>query len=310
MNRVADDVSPSPTGCVFMGAMGNRITADIWLSSAFETERGRDGESSERPPIMLLHGGGQTRHAWSGTAARLAARGHTAITLDQRGHGDSEWVPKGNYAFDSFAEDARAVAETIQERFGSRPIAVGASLGGAACMLAEGHIHPGNFHALVLVDITPRLKRSGVAKILGFMGAQVEQGFGTLEEAADAIAKYLPHRTRPTSLEGLKKNLRLGPDGRYRWHWDPNFIQQRTEYHADTSDAEVRMLSAAANLKLPVFLVRGSQSELVSEEHVQEFRKLVPHASYADVSGAGHMVAGDKNDLFSDALLSFVEDLD
>ncbi len=293
-----------------MGAAGNRLVGDIWPASNYET-RWRHRKTDAAPaPILLLHGGGQTRHAWSGTAARLAVRGHTAVTIDQRGHGESEWVAKGNYAFESFADDALAVAEAIKERFGRRPIAVGASLGGAACMLAEGQFRPGSFQALVLVDITPRLRRSGVAKILGFMGAQVEQGFGTLEEAADAIAKYLPHRSRPRSLEGLKKNLRLGPDGRYRWHWDPNFIEQRTEYHADSSDAEARMLSAAANLKLPVFLVRGSQSELVSEDHVEEFRQLVPHASYVDVSGAGHMVAGDKNDLFSDALLAFIEDLD
>ncbi len=290
-------VSAQPAEFVqFTGAEGNSLAADMHGSG--------DGR-----PVLLLHGGGQTRHAWGGTAQSLADRGWTAITLDQRGHGDSEWIASGDYEFDAYARDVVAVSEQIRQRFGRNPVSIGASLGGFASMLAQGEADHQVVEALVLVDITPRVDLAGVEKILGFMAADIEHGFGSLEDAADAVAAYLPHRKRPRDLKGLTKNLRLCDDGRYRWHWDPKFLQSR---HPDARHHEAfhkRNVAAARALEIPVLLVRGRQSELVSEEHVREFLEYVPHAKYTDVSEAGHMVAGDRNDLFSAAVLAFLDDL-
>ena len=69
------------------------------------------------------------------------------------------------------------------------------------------------------------------------------------------------------------------------------------------------MVEAARSLKMPVLLVRGGSSELVTEAHAREFLDLVPHATYADVAGARHMVAGDRNDQFSEAIMKFLKDL-
>jgi hypothetical protein len=52
--------------------------------------------------------------------------------------------------------------------------------------------------------------------------------------------------------------------------------------------------------------VRGKLSDLLSEEGARHFLELAPHAKYADVSGAGHMVAGDRNDLFTQAVRGFL----
>jgi pimeloyl-ACP methyl ester carboxylesterase len=174
-------------------------------------------------------------------------------------------------------------------------------------MLAEGQENPGGLAALVLVDITPRIDMGGVAKILGFMGDRVDDGFSDVEEAAEAIARYLPNRARPKDLSGLSKNLRLHDDGRYRWHWDPAFLKAKV--HRDPSlgvAAQDAMLKATGNLKLPVLLIRGQNSELVSMEHVAEFRERVPHARFTDIRDAGHMVAGDRNDVFAGAVEEFL----
>jgi len=203
---------------IFLGASGNRLVGD------------RYGEGKRA--VFFLHGGGQTRHAFAGTARRLAAAGWTAIAVDQRGHGDSDWSPDGLYSFLNFAEDAAVVAATLKDRFGLPPVVVGASLGGCAALIAEGEATkagiPPRFSAIVLVDVTPRFDIEGAKKIVGFMADRVSQGFASIEEAADAVANYLPHRPRPKSLEGLKKNLRLGGDGRWRWHWDPRFVTGKT----------------------------------------------------------------------------------
>jgi pimeloyl-ACP methyl ester carboxylesterase len=160
--------------------------------------------------------------------------------------------------------------------------------------------------ALVLVDITPRVDYDGVAKVQGFMRAHARDGFATVEDAADAVAEYLPHRPRPKNTEGLKKNLRLSPDGRWRWHWDPRFMDGRKSFDPDRERLERSMLDAASNIKVPALLVRGGSSELVQEAHAKEFLEIVPHAEYVDVADARHMVAGDANDHFSSAVLEFL----
>jgi pimeloyl-ACP methyl ester carboxylesterase len=269
---------------------GLALRADAWGNS-----RGK--------PVLLLHGGGQTRHAWAGTASALADAGWYAVSLDMRGHGDSDWCPHGNYDHASFAADIGAVAQSFE----SPPILVGASLGGMSSLFALAQARkekrPPPAAALVLVDIATRMEIDGARRILAFM-SQKPDGFESLEEAAEAIATYNPHRPRPRDLTGLKKNLRLREDGRYRWHWDPAFIDGRlTPDSMNTLDS---LDNAARGLRIPTLLVRGRMSDLLSQEGADEFLRQVPHARFVDVSGAGHMVAGDRNDVFTRAVLDFL----
>jgi pimeloyl-ACP methyl ester carboxylesterase len=277
----------------FEGAQGNRLVAS-------EMGVGR--------PVLLLHGGGQTRHAWSRTARRLAEAGWHAVALDQRGHGDSAWVADGAYAFPDFAADAAAVARQIAKEHRQVPVSIGASLGGIASLLALGE--PGGlaFAGLILVDVVPKMNPRGVDHIQGFMRDRAGDGFGSIEEAAEAVAAYLPHRPRPASLDGLKKNLRLDPNGRWRWHWDPRFLDGPRSVNTDWPAVEQRLLAATAQLSVPTLLVRGGSSELVSPEAAADFLRLAPAAEYVDVADARHMVAGDRNDVFAEAILAFLRD--
>ena len=284
-----------PRPVAFTGAGGNRLAADLW-------------EGGPRV-ALLLHGGGQTRHAWEDAARRLAAAGWTVVSLDQRGHGESAWSANGHYTFGDFAQDTGAVAREIARRFGLKPVIIGASLGGIAALLAQGEAGEPLCEALILVDITPRIDPSGVAKITGFMRRHAEDGFASLDEAAEAVSAYLSHRRRPASIEGLHKNLRLSPDGRYRWHWDPRFLDGTRSVSTDPKQTEQRTIAAARALRVPTLLVRGGRSELVAERHAREFLDLVPQARLVDVSEAHHMVAGDRNDAFTTAVLAFLSEL-
>jgi pimeloyl-ACP methyl ester carboxylesterase len=262
------------------------------------------------PPVVLLHGGGQTRHAWGGTRAVLARAGFHAIALDLRGHGDSGWSPDGEYGLQVYARDVRAIAAHCVARFGRAPAIVGASLGGLAGLLGEGEgdqpLEAPTRHtlsALVLVDVAHRMERDGVMRIVGFMRSGLD-GFASLDEAADAIASFLPHRARPRDPRGLAKNLRQGADGRWRWHWDPAFVNRKRP--DDSALAAERLATAARRLAVPTLLVRGKLSDVLSEDSAAEFRRLVPHAEFVDVKDAAHMVAGDKNDAFGDAVVEFL----
>jgi pimeloyl-ACP methyl ester carboxylesterase len=251
------------------------------------------------PVVLLAHGGGQTRHSWGGTAAVLARHGWQPISIDLRGHGQSGWSTDGDYRFSRFAEDIADVAAQLD-----RPAMVGASLGGLTGLLVEGRTG-GTFRALVLVDITPRMEPEGVERIMAFMGETMEHGFASLEEAADIVAAYNPHRPRTNDARGLAKNLRMDEDGRWRWHWDPAFLTGMGEDPESPLADEFH--GAASRITLPTLLVRGRLSDLVSDETAREFLVDAPHAEYVDVSDAGHMVAGDRNDAFTAAVVGFLD---
>lgn len=258
---------------------------------------------AEGPPVVLLHGGGQTRHAWDGTARLLGDKGWRATTVDLRGHGDSDWAgPDSGYSLDAFAADVRVVAAAQPQP----PVLIGASLGGLSSLAAIAEAPAGVTVAagLVLVDVAPRLEEEGIARIAEFMLGNLG-GFASLEEVADAVAAYNPHRPRPTDLSGLRKNVRRREDGRWYWHWDPRFLLGGTDEPRSLRN-EDRLDAAARAITVPTLLVRGRQSDVLSEEGARHLMSLVPHARYVDVGGAGHMVAGDRNDAFNDAVVEFL----
>lgn len=264
-------------------AEGVEIAADV---------AGRRGA----PTVILGHGGGQTRHSWDKAEHQLAGAGYFAINYDLRGHGDSDWSPDGDYDITTRARDLMAVAAR-----GTEPLAlVGASLGGlSALMAACMGLEPA---ALILVDIVPKMSVTGVARIRGFMMAN-QDGFASLEEAANAISAYYPERPRPKDLSGLNKNLRLHSDGRYHWHWDPRMM---SDARADPRHMLELLDAADWTDRVPTLLVRGMKSDIVTDDGVDDLRRRIPHLEIADIRGAGHMVAGDRNDDFNAAVLDFL----
>ncbi|ORB68338.1 alpha/beta hydrolase [Mycobacterium shinjukuense] len=254
--------------------------------------------------MVFLHGGGQTRRSWGRAAAAVAARGWQAVTVDLRGHGESDWSSEGDYRVVSFAADVEEVLRSLPPR----PVLVGASLGGFTAMLLAGELSPGIASAVVLVDIVPNMEQAGADRIHAFMVDRVESGFGSLEEVADAIAEYNPHRPRPTDLDGLTTNLRRRGD-RWYWHWDPQFISGAAALPpVEVTDPDRMHAAVAAILRhgVPMLLIRGQMSDLVSQQRADEFLTRFPQVEFTDVRGAGHMVAGDRNDVFAGAVLDFL----
>lgn len=248
-------------------------------------------------PIVFLHGGGQTRQSWGRAMNEAAQRGYRALTLDLRGHGESGWSADGDYAIEAFADDIRAVIAAL----GRAPVIVGASMGGLIGLLIAGS-EPPEAAGLILVDVAARIEIEGTKEIGAFMNS-APNGFASLDEAADAVSAYLPHRPRPKDTSGLMRNLRLYDDGRYRWHWDPAFIQSKPGAERDSHMFD----RAAQRLKVPTLLIRGSLSRVVSLAGVASFREMAPHAEFVDVAGADHMVAGDANDAFNAAVADFLD---
>jgi non-heme chloroperoxidase len=271
----------------YTGSAGNPLTADV-------------GGDPSRQPLIFLHGGGQTRHAWGRAARELAGSGYHVICLDLRGHGDSAWAEDGNYRLDAFAADLREVIATLEKP----PVLIGASLGGGTSLLVTGESAPGIVAALVLVDVVPRPEAEGVKNVYAFMSARPD-GYDNLDQVADAVAAYNPHRPRPSDYAGLMKNLRTRADGRLQWHWDPKFINP--QYRLDPEEYHKRLDAAARKVRVPALLVRGALSDIVSVESARALQATIPGCEWVDVAGAGHMVAGDRNDIFNQAIADFLE---
>jgi pimeloyl-ACP methyl ester carboxylesterase len=258
------------------------------------------------PALVFAHGFGQTRHAWNASARALAAEGFDATTFDARGHGESERVPRGEYHMEQFVADLLAVSDRAVSPDGRAPVLVGASMGGLLGLVAAGEAEGrAPFSALILVDITPRWETAGVERILGFMRAHPD-GFASYEEAASAIEAYLPHRRERKSEAQLKPLLRQDERGRLLWHWDPVLLDGLV---AESERYQPRLFAAAARVEVPVLLLSGSRSDVVSSHTVDEFLRIVPHARHVALAGATHMVAGDANDAFTREIAQFMQTL-
>ena len=281
-------MSSTPQTVEFSGVDGITLVADEW---------NRGADVAGHPTILMLHGGGQNRFSWKNTGQILADEGFHVIAMDARGHGDSDRAPGADYAVETLTADVMHILAAI-----GRPVMIiGASMGGLTGILAADRAGPDRVSQLVLVDVVPRFEKGGSARIREFMMGNLD-GFDTLEQAADAVAAYLPYRTKPRSPEGLKKNLRLR-DGRWYWHWDPAFM---TKPGDDPELRTEKFEHAATSLTIPVLLIRGKLSDVVSREGVQHFLTTVPNAEFVELPDAGHTAAGDDNDAFTEVVVNFV----
>lgn len=140
-----------PELVTFEGASG-ALVADQW------------SVPDPKGTILLLHGGGQTRHSWRKSGLRFAEAGWTTVALDARGHGDSGWAPDGDYSADALIADLAAVIDQLSVV----PVLVGASMGGMTSLLAVGEAAV-VASQLVLVDVAPNIEPEGVKRIFDFM---------------------------------------------------------------------------------------------------------------------------------------------
>lgn len=269
------------------GADGNAIVADAF---------GEQGQV----PMLFLHGGGQSRSAWRGAARALANDGYYAVSLDLRGHGDSDWAPDGNYAFDRHVADL----DTIVSGLGRPAILVGASLGGHIALIAAARM-PHRVRALALADVTPWIDEDDADELRGAMRRSAE-GFDTVEDAAAAVDALRGVASRG-SAERLRAHMRQGNDGRLYWRWDPRFI--RDEFVRHGGEGGLFAASAAA-LRVPALLMHAEFSTVVTAGQVRRFHEVVPDLRYERIAGVGHMVSGDDNDAYLPALRRFLGSLE
>ena len=256
---------------------------------------------SGAPPVLCLHGGGQTAYMYEELGAALRARYHV-LAPDLPDHGDSDPV----------ADHTRhALAATIPPlctHFGlGKVVIVGASLGGIVAM-TYAVAHPDRVVAIALIDVGHKLEEEGVRKIIEFMSKH--ESFASLEEAATEIAQYLPHR-KEVRPESLTRNLRQRADG--RWIWKHGFnrrLRAEGPVQGKNWNHVIEGLDVdAAALRCPVLVLRGAASDVLSHQGAEEVAALMPNARLAIVQKAGHLAAGDNPASTVNLIASFLSEL-
>jgi pimeloyl-ACP methyl ester carboxylesterase len=238
------------------------------------------------PDVLCLHGGGQTAYMFEELGAALAPRYHV-LAPDLPNHGDSDWIDDVSRF---------ALAETLPplyDHFGlERAVVVGASLGGMTAITLAAR-RPELVAGIVLIDIGHRLEEDGVKRIVEFMSAH--ESFASLDDAAAEISRYLPNR-KEVRAESLSRNLRQRDDG--RWVWKHALGRRMREVDFDSGDWDWRaqfegMGDDARAIRCPVLVLRGSESDVLSDEGAEEVVALIPDARLRRVEKAGHLAAGD-----------------
>jgi pimeloyl-ACP methyl ester carboxylesterase len=256
------------------------------------------GEPGARP-IVLLHGGHQSAHSWDLVSLQLAQCYHV-LALDQRGHGDSEWARDVSYTNHEMSLDAEAFIGATRLQ---RPLLMGHSMGGRNAMLLTRR-NPSLLRALVIVDVGPEVSDRGREVIAGFVRDNEE--FDDLDHFVRNVQQYDPYRSREHIERTVKYNMLQRADGKFVSKCDAN--PRRLGVVRGTGPQENITLEEARAFDLPVLLVRGADSRILSAEAADRFRQTLPDGTLVTVPNCGHNVHGQNTKGFIDAIGGFLTD--
>ncbi len=258
-----------------------------------------DWGNPDNPPLVLLHGVGQTCHTWDLFAAAMSPHFHV-MAFDQRGHGDTDWAPDKDYSRKTMVKDAEAFTTALGlDRF----FLTGMSMGGANSLAFTGQ-NPDRVEALVVVDVGPRVENKGVQHIRNFMKDFRE--FDSLDDAAAVIHKFNPRRP----LEVIRKytvvyNLKQLPSGKWTWKYDTYFSEGHSR--GDVKQMEQELSTEVKKISCPTLLVKGAESDVLSLDGARLLQAAVPGSEFALIPGAGHSVMGDNPPAFEAAVREFYQ---
>jgi pimeloyl-ACP methyl ester carboxylesterase len=250
---------------------GRRVSALAWGSSP--------------PELVLLHGGAQNAHTWDTVALAL---GRPLVAVDLPGHGHSDWRADGDYTIENMATDVTVVMRSLAP--GARFL-VGMGLGSPVAVLVTAR-HPELVDRLALIDsgggpspagAAPRQSKAG-ATVTEFVTGQ--QTFPTFDEMLARTVRYNVNRSERSLRRGVTHNAKQLEDGTWTWRWDPAHTRSTRDFSVLTE--------AYAALQVPVTLIRGELSDIVTDEGAAAFIEAHPGSRLVTIAGAGHGVQGDR----------------
>jgi pimeloyl-ACP methyl ester carboxylesterase len=256
-----------------------------------------DWGTAGKMPLVCMHGHTGQAHIWDEFAEAMSPHYHV-LTLDQRGHGESEWAGTG-YARDRYVEDLAAFVDALElQRF----VLVGLSMGGWNSILYTPD-HQERVERIIIVDIAPEPDPDYMAEFAKRPSTPLD--FPSLEAAVEWTRESNPWASSTRLRKDTEDKMRCRDDGRWTWKADPSLLNfvlpDMTE-----PDLIARYWKAFEAIQCPLLEIRGSESPLVSDDTVRRMERVGKQFSSVDVAAAGHVVTVDKPQEFIEACLVFL----
>jgi pimeloyl-ACP methyl ester carboxylesterase len=250
----------------------------------------------DAPPLLCLHGITQTAHSWDEVAEALSDE-YRVLCLDQRGHGDSDWAPRGEYTRQAMAADIDAITDALGL---SNFVLCGMSMGGINSITFTAH-HPQKVRALVIVDVSPEIKTEGVQNIRTFIEAADE--LPAFEAFVERAHQFNPRRSLENIRSRLSHNLKQLPNGNWTWKYDKALRSGERSFQAS---ALLDLWDDVAMIRCPMLILKGAESDILSSEGATKLQAAIPGSKLAEIPGAGHSVMGDNPEAFVTEMRKFL----
>lgn len=252
-----------------------------------------------RPGLLFLHGGSAHAHWFDAVAGAFTDRYHV-LSLDQRGHGESDWPPPSDdgsaYATERFVGDLVAVLDALGWR---RAALVGHSMGGHNSMTLAAW-HPERVWALTIADSRPSIPVDRLA-VMHRRGHRGPRRHGTLESALAAF-RLLPRETLadPALLAHLARQGVVERDGGFLYRFDPS---------ANGTRAPVDAWDLLPRIAAPTLLVRAGRSPILPPPMADEMLTRLRGARFTEIPEAYHHLVLDAPASFARAVRGFLDDV-
>ena len=210
-----------------------------------------------KPSMVLLHGLRGHAHSWDDVSAAMCQDFHV-LAVDQRGRGDSDWAPDGDYTTGSYVADFAAFCEALGlDSF----VLVGHSMGGRNSMAFTAQ-YPDKVNKLILVDIGPTIDPKGAERIAQEI-RQVPEEF----DSFDAVVEYMGRQNYFAADTVLRRRLRYAtrelPNGKIGWRYDLAIREQRRH---GTGALAADLWPALRQITCPTLILRGSDSDTLGAD--------------------------------------------
>ena len=248
-------------------------------------------------PMVLLHGLRGHRHSWDDFSAAVCQDFHV-LALDQRGRGDSDWAPDGDYNTDAYVADLVAFSDVLGlDKF----VLVGHSMGGRNSMTFGGR-YPEKLEKLVVVDVGPESDPRGGARIAREI-INVPEEFDSFEDVVDYMGKQNRFASDAVMRRRLNYATKEMPNGKIGWRYDLAIREARRQ---GISTPQEDLWPALSRIACPTLIVRGTETDLLTREVAQRMVDTFPDAQLVEISKAGHMVFEDNPEDFIVAVKEFL----
>lgn len=238
----------------------------------------------EAQPLVMLHGIARVARNFAHLAPHFAAR-YRVIAIDVRGHGDSDWDPKGAYLVEDYTADLAALAE----RLGLRDVVLwGNSTGGRIAQMYAG-THPERVSAVIVEDVGPE-RPAAISNRRAKRMQEEENGWATRDELLAQLKRDYP-RTPDALLENfVAHGTKTRDDGRTVWKRDPAILG---------GFVPTELWDAVKRITAPIIYVLGGASAIVPPETQARLTEMLPQVRIVIMPGLGHYPSDEAPDAFA-----------